>query len=73
MVTYLLLMSFFLLFVFVCGSASVGVPILTREQIQWFFDELVGIPMRREVRYQKSYNNHRMLCMVIHFAGGYCC
>ena len=38
----------------ICIDETSGQPILSREQLEWFFGQLVGIPMRREKHEQDS-------------------
>ena len=38
----------------ICRDESTGRPILSREQFEWFFGQLVGIPYRREKHEQET-------------------
>ena len=38
----------------ICVDEITGLPILTREQLEWFFGQLVGVPYRREKHEKKS-------------------
>ena len=37
----------------ICVDEGTGVPILTREQLDWFFGQIVGVPYRREKHEQE--------------------